>query len=94
MLTRFHCVNLGVFFALSLMIHGSLFADFMISTPAGLGVGDSFHVMFVTSSNVHTQRNTDIAYYDSFVTAAASGVTYSGQSLSWQVIGSTASDAD
>ena len=43
--------------------------------PSGLNVGDSFHLVFVTSTKtqVHSLISTDIAYYNAFVQAAADG---------------------
>ncbi len=65
--------------------------DFMIH-PSGLGVGDPFQLAFVTSG-VYPAKSSDIADYNSLVTAAAVAAgldTVNGQAVTWQVIGTTA----
>lgn len=63
-----------------------------VIAPAGLSPGDSFRVVFVTSTGT-TAVSTSIGYYDGFVTnrATIAGLNiYNGQPVLWQVIGSTA----
>ncbi len=63
-----------------------------VIAPAGLNPGDSFRLVFVTSTTTQA-TNTSIAYYDNFVTtrAVAAGLdTYDGSGVSWHVLGSTA----
>ncbi len=67
-----------------------IIADIVV--PNGLSDGDSFRLVFVTST-VRNATSTNIADYDAFVTAAAESAsltTYNGQTISWHVIGSTA----
>lgn len=71
----------------------SLKANGDIITPPGLNPGDKFRLVFLTSGSRDATSST-IQDYDDFVTtfAVAAGLdTYSGSSVTWQVIGSTAS---
>ena len=62
----------------------------IIMTPAGLGPGDQFRVIFVSSAT-RNASSSDIAEYDTFITnlASAAGLTYNGASVTWQALGST-----
>jgi hypothetical protein len=60
--------------------------------PTGLGPGDSFQLVFVTSGTT-TAVSSDIADYNRFVSAAAAAAgldLIDGQPVTWQAIGSTA----
>jgi hypothetical protein len=59
--------------------------------PAGLVLGNTFHLAFVTSTTTNA-TSTDIAYYNSFVAAAAElpGSLVQGKGWTWNAIGSTA----
>ena len=59
--------------------------------PAGLGLGNTFHLMFVTSTT-RDATSTIIADYNSFVAAAAElpGSLVQGKGWTWNAIGSTA----
>ena len=59
-----------------------------LSTPAGLTPGESFRFVFVTDGFT-TATSSNIADYNSFVTAQAGGATYYGSMVSWDAIGST-----
>ncbi len=57
-----------------------------VMTPAGLVPGDTFQIVFVTSTTT-TATNSDISYYDNFVTnlAGAAGLTtYNGATVAGQ----------
>jgi len=62
-----------------------------IMTPPGLIPGDKFRIAFVTSAPL-SAGYTNIANYDQFISNSANiaGLTYNGQAVPWQVIGSTA----
>lgn len=61
-------------------------------TPAGLNPGDTFRFIFVTTGTRDaTSRN--IADYNAFVQADATGYTYDGQAITWKAIGSTSVNA-
>jgi hypothetical protein len=60
----------------------------MLQTPAGLNPGDQFRFVFVTDGT-RDATSTNIADYDSFVTAEAGGATYNGVVVNWLAIGST-----
>jgi len=57
-------------------------------TPTGLVTGDHFRVIFVTPGTTDA-TSADIATYDAFVTAQASGATYNGVLVNWRAVGST-----
>jgi hypothetical protein len=64
-------------------------ADFMFSTPAGIAPGQSFNVVFLDSTG-GTAISQNINDYNTAVSSAASGITYSGGTIgSWSIIGST-----
>jgi PEP-CTERM motif len=59
--------------------------------PPGLKPGDQFRLMFITSSTTQA-TSSSIAYYDAFVTnaATAAGLTsIDGQTVTWQAVAST-----
>ena len=60
-------------------------------TPAGLGIGDSFRLLFATS-NTRDADDTDIAFYNTFVqnAAAAGHADIQAYSSIFRVVGSTA----
>ena len=61
----------------------------VLMTPPGLGVGDTFHLAFVTDEFL-MPSSTDITTYDAFVQASANaGSLTSMLGLNWKVIGST-----
>jgi hypothetical protein len=77
--------------ALIVLPVGSTFAG--ILTPTGLNPGDQFRIVFVTSTS-SIAASSNIADYDAFVTtnAVSAGLdTHGLDSVSWQVLGSTAS---
>ena len=59
-----------------------------LMTPTGLVTGDQFRVIFVTPGTTDA-TSADIATYDAFVTAQASGATYNGVLVNWRAVGST-----
>jgi PEP-CTERM motif len=61
-----------------------------LSTPAGLGAGESFRFVFVTEATT-VAISASIAHYNSFVNAQAGGATYDGSVVNWVAIGSTSS---
>ncbi len=62
----------------------------IITVPTDLNVGDQYRLAFVTSTT-RDATSTDIADYNAFVTALATGVTeLNGLGTSWKAIGSTA----
>jgi hypothetical protein len=63
-------------------------AGIMLQTPAGLNPGDQFRFVFVTDG-IRDATSTNIADYDSIVTADAGGATYNGVVVNWIAIGST-----
>ncbi|MFN9370531.1 MAG: PEP-CTERM sorting domain-containing protein [Planctomycetaceae bacterium] len=74
-------------------------APVVLSTPAGLNVGDTFRFVFVTngqyspttsSAGTIAASSGDIDVYNTFVSGAAGGATYGGVAVSWKAIGSTA----
>jgi len=65
------------------------FADIVISPP-GLNIGDQYRLVFVTSGT-RDALSSDIAVYNSFVTAQANqNAVLSALNTTWTVIGSTA----
>jgi hypothetical protein len=66
-------------------------ASLIVSTPAGVGPGQSFIVTFVDTTIGHA-TDTNIADYNALITTAASGnITYPGGTIgSWQILGATA----
>jgi hypothetical protein len=79
----------------ALLITGNVSAA-VVETPEGLSIGDQFRIVFVTSTTT-TASNTNISYYDQFVSDAASnaGLTsYDGNNISWNVLGSTWNSGD
>ena len=60
-----------------------------MATPAGLNPGDQFRFLFLTSGT-QAATSTDIGGYNTFVNSQASGATYQGSVVSWNVVGSTA----
>lgn len=60
-----------------------------LTTPNGLAPGTHFRFIYVTSGTTPA-TSTDIADYNSFVQAQASGATYAGATVNWKAIGSTA----
>lgn len=65
-------------------------AGIILDTPAGLGPGDRFRVVFVTTGKIDAISG-NISVYDNFVQAQAGGATYFGRTVDWLAIGSTAS---
>lgn len=74
-------------------------APVVLSTPAGLNVGDSFRFVFVTngqysqtisSAGTINASSSDIGVYNTFVSNAAGGATYGGVAVTWKAVGSTA----
>ena len=64
-----------------------------IVVPPGLGPGDQFRIMFVTSGSLFASSSS-ISTYDSFVTSeaiAAGLTTFNGMAVTWEAIGSTTS---
>lgn len=63
----------------------------VIATPPGLVQGDKFRIAFVSSASLPAGF-TNIADYDQFISNSANiaGLTYNGNAVPWQVIGSTA----
>jgi hypothetical protein len=79
---------------LALLLTAGLAADarasLIVNTPAGVGPGQSFIVIFVDTTIGHA-TDTSIADYNALITTAASNITYSGGSISnWQILGATA----
>jgi hypothetical protein len=66
----------------------------MITTPAGIGPGQSFIVAFLdytTPARDGTAESSNIATYNAAITSAASVITYSGGTIgAWQIIAATA----
>lgn len=65
----------------------------IVLMPPGLIAGDTFRIVFVTST-VRDASSTVISDYDAFVTSAAAAgsqtsLTYGGSPVTWQAIGST-----
>ena len=58
--------------------------------PAGLGVGDTFHLAFVTTTTT-TGESADVGYYNTFVINAANdaGSLVAGKGWTWYAIVST-----
>lgn len=73
--------------ALALFFGGESRAGFMVSTPAGIGPGQSFIVMFVDSIGGDAQSPLT-STYNTRVASAASGITYAGSIGSWVFLGS------
>jgi hypothetical protein len=71
-------------FAVTAIAAGAAFAG-SINTPAGLNPGDSFRLVFVTSTQTAATSN-DLATYDNFVSTNAAGTTYNGNQITWQAI--------
>jgi PEP-CTERM motif len=63
-------------------------AGIILQTPAGLDPGDHFRFASVTDG-IRDATSTNIADYDSFVSAQAGGATYNGEVVTWLAIGST-----
>jgi len=65
-------------------------------TPMGLNPGDRFRFAFVTNGSFYGSTGTidaqssNIADYNSFVTAQAAGALFQGSTVTWKAIGSTA----
>ena len=60
-----------------------------LTAPAGLAPGTPFRFIFLTPTTT-AATSTDIASYNSFVQAQASGATFAGATVNWRAIGSTA----
>jgi len=66
-------------------------ANAALAVPAGLNPGDTYHVIFV-SSTMRDATSTNILDYDAHVTAAANAAGIgSGIGLEWRALGSTTS---
>jgi MYXO-CTERM domain-containing protein len=80
---------------LALVLMGGLAAEahasLIVNTPAGVGPGQSFIVVFVDTTIGHATDGS-IADYNALITTAASGnITYPGGTISsWQILGATA----
>jgi hypothetical protein len=86
------CFRTSVFVLLLLACDQSLCrGGEILQTPGGLNPGDEFRFVFVTDGTTNA-TSPDISSYDAFVTAQAGGATYNGMTVSWQAIGSTATD--
>ena len=72
-------------FAITTIAAGTVAAEPMIVTPAGLAPGEQFRVVFVTD-RVTNATSTDLSTYDSFVTTDANGATYNGTTMTWKAI--------
>jgi hypothetical protein len=83
---RFAIVAAAIWFGAGLV--GRAEAAIILQTPAGLNSGDHFRFVFVTDG-IHDATSTNIADYDSFVTAQAGGATYNDVLVNWLAIGST-----
>jgi len=81
------CVAAALWLAVGV---GQAEADVILQTPSGLNSGDLFRFVFVTDG-IRDATSANIADYDSFVKAQASGATYEGVVVHWLAIGSTAS---
>jgi hypothetical protein len=66
-------------------------ASVIVTTPAGVGPGQSFIVTFVDTTIGHA-TDTSIADYNTLISTAATGnITYPGGTIgSWQILGATA----
>ena len=64
-------------------------AGIALTTPAGLNPGDQFQFVFLTHDSTNA-INSDITYYNNFVNSDAAGATYSGMTVTWLAIVSTA----
>jgi hypothetical protein len=65
-------------------------ASLIVNTPAGIAAGQSFIVVFYDST-IGNAEATSISTYNGYITTAASGITYSGGTISsWQILGATA----
>ena len=85
---RVRCLAYGI----AIVVFGSLstaHAGTVLATPAGLNPGDQFRFLFLTSGT-QAATSTDIGGYNTFVNSQASGATYQGSVVSWNVVGSTA----
>jgi hypothetical protein len=86
-------IAMYAFLALVLMVGlaADARASLIVSTPAGVGPGQSFIVTFVDTTIGHA-TDTSIADYNALITTAASGnITYPGGTIgSWQILGATA----
>lgn len=85
-LTRLMLASSAVWFAI-----GSTCRADLSLIPQGLSPGDQYRLMFVTSTTTQG-TSSDVSYYDSFVSAAATaaGLNFiDGQSVTWQAIVST-----
>lgn len=82
-------------FALILLLVPMVSWAMPILTPTGLNPGDTYHLVFVTSTT-RSALKTDITVYDAFVQNAANdaniglGSTLGLGDISWKAIGSTA----
>lgn len=88
--TRLAMITAALWFGFGL--GGQAQAGPMLMTPAGLSPGQSFHFVFVTDGTTPA-TNSDIAFYDSFVTTQAGGATYNGSVIPWVAIGTTPTDS-
>ena len=68
-----------------------VFSGTSIPIPAGLAVGDTFQLVFITT-NTTEATSTDINYYNAFVNTDANlgGSLVGGLGITWSVLGSTA----
>jgi len=86
------CFRSSVFVLLLLACDQSLCrGGEILQTPVGLKPGTEFRFVFVTDGTTNA-TSPDISSYDAFVTAQAGGATYNGMTVSWQAIGSTATN--
>ena len=68
----------------------SRWADAELPTPTGLSPGDTYHLMF-NSSTFTDGLSSNINFYNNFVQAAADAAGVgAGQGVSWRAIASTA----
>jgi hypothetical protein len=76
----------------SMLFAGTIAQALPIFTPSGLNPGDTYQLVFVTSTST-TALSTDIADYNAFVQAAADAVWLGGGTIldgvQWSAIGST-----
>ena len=86
------CFRFSVFVSLFLACDPSLCRGGpILQTPGGLQPGDQFRFVFLTDGTTNA-TSPNISTYDTFVTAQAGGATYNGVTITWQAIGSTATD--
>jgi hypothetical protein len=75
--------------ASSIQLPGQILIDPILDL--GLSPGDTFRMLFVTSTTTDA-TSSDIAVYDAFVTTAASGISFTNTDIaspSWEAIVST-----